>query len=118
MRSTGELADGRGRRHDLAVVLGRGAPALTHLAGMVPIVEPEHVALVGHRPASAQMSRPSSPSRPAGGQADHGARSPRAVQLLASLRLIGASLADFDADHERTAEHAERIVSALRQAWP
>ena len=37
---------------DLAVVLGRGAPGLTGLAGVVPIVEPEQVALIGHRPAS------------------------------------------------------------------
>ena len=44
---TGEAAD-----MDLAVVLGRGAPAFTGLAGAVPIVEPEHVALIGHRPAS------------------------------------------------------------------
>lgn len=44
---TGEAAD-----MDLAVVLGRGPPALTGLAGMIPMVEPEHVALIGHRPAS------------------------------------------------------------------
>jgi arginase len=44
---TGEAAD-----MDLAVVLGRGAPGLTGLAGVVPIVEPEQVALIGHRPAS------------------------------------------------------------------
>jgi arginase len=44
---TGEAAD-----MDLAVVLGRGAPALTGLAGVAPIVEPEQVALIGHRPAS------------------------------------------------------------------
>jgi arginase len=43
---TGEAAD-----MDLAVVLGRGHPELTSLAGAGPIVEPEHVALVGHRPA-------------------------------------------------------------------
>jgi len=44
---TGEAAD-----MDLAVVLGRGARALTGLAGVIPMVEPEHVALIGHRPAS------------------------------------------------------------------
>ena len=44
---TGEAAD-----MDLAIVLGRGAPALTGLAGAVPMIEPEHVALIGHRPAS------------------------------------------------------------------
>lgn len=44
---TGEAAD-----MDLAVVLGRGSPALTDLAGVAPIVEPEHVALLGHRSAS------------------------------------------------------------------
>jgi len=44
---TGEAAD-----MDLAVVLGRGAPALTGLAGVGPMIEPEHVALIGHRPAS------------------------------------------------------------------
>ena len=43
---TGEAAD-----MDLAVVLGRGHPELTGLAGETPIVEPEHVALIGHRPA-------------------------------------------------------------------
>jgi arginase len=44
---TGEAAD-----MDLAVVLGRGAPALTQLADAAPIVEPERVALIGHRPAA------------------------------------------------------------------
>ncbi len=44
---TGEAAD-----MDLAIVLGRGAPPLTELAGTAPIVAPERVALVGHRPAS------------------------------------------------------------------
>ncbi len=43
---TGEAAD-----MDLAVVLGRGHPELTELAGETPMVEPEHVALIGHRPA-------------------------------------------------------------------
>jgi arginase len=43
---TGEAAD-----MDLAMVLGRGAPALTGLAGEAPIVAPERVALIGHRPA-------------------------------------------------------------------
>jgi arginase len=43
---TGEAAD-----MDLAIVLGRGAPALTTLAGVNRIVEPEHVALIGHRSA-------------------------------------------------------------------
>jgi arginase len=43
---TGEAAD-----MDLAIVLGRGHPELTTLAGTVPIVEPENVALIGHRPA-------------------------------------------------------------------
>ncbi|MGH2952871.1 MAG: arginase family protein [Solirubrobacterales bacterium] len=43
---TGEAAD-----MDLAMVLGHGAPALTELAGTAPMVDPEHVALVGHRPA-------------------------------------------------------------------
>jgi arginase len=43
---TGEAAD-----MDLAVVLGRGASALTKLAGAAPMVEPERVALIGHRPA-------------------------------------------------------------------
>jgi len=36
---------------DLALVLGRGHPELTRLAGDTPIVEPENVALIGHRPA-------------------------------------------------------------------
>ena len=46
--STGEAAD-----MDLAIVTGRGAPALTGLAGDAgPIVEPQRVALIGHRPAS------------------------------------------------------------------
>lgn len=44
---TGEAAD-----MGLAVVSGRGAPALTGLAGTVPIVAPADVALLGHRPAS------------------------------------------------------------------
>ena len=44
---TGEAAD-----MDLAVVTGRGARELTGLAGAAPIVAPERVALVGHRPAS------------------------------------------------------------------
>lgn len=44
---TGEAAD-----MDLAIVLGHGMPALTGLAGAVPIVEPARVALVGHRPAT------------------------------------------------------------------
>ena len=44
---TGEAAD-----MDLAIVTGRGAPELTRLAGAAPIVAPERVALVGHRPAS------------------------------------------------------------------
>jgi arginase len=163
---TGEAAD-----MDLAVVLGRGAPALTHLAGEVPIVEPEHVALVGHRPASLgpdvaaelalvppavrQTTAPEVRERGAGAVAlaalaadenrpawlhidldalDSGEfpavsyAQPDGlswselvelmVLLLAAPRLIGASLADFDADHERSREHAERIVSALRQAWP
>ncbi len=44
---TGEAAD-----MDLAVITGRGAPELTGLAGAAPIVAPERVALVGHRPAS------------------------------------------------------------------
>jgi arginase len=162
---TGEAAD-----MDLAVVLGRGAPALTHLAGVVPIVEPEHVALVGHRPAGlgpdvaaelalvppAVMQTTAPEVRELGAGAVAGAAlaadedrpawlhldldtvdssefpavsypQPDGLSwselvqlmapLLASPRLIGASLADFDADHERTAEH-ERIVSALRQAWP
>jgi arginase len=45
---TGEAAD-----MDLAIVTGRGTPALTGLAGGDgPIVEPRRVALIGHRPAS------------------------------------------------------------------
>jgi arginase len=44
---TGEAAD-----MDLAIVLGRGASALTGLAGSVPIVQPERVTLTGHRPAN------------------------------------------------------------------
>lgn len=163
---TGEAAD-----MDLAVVLGRGAPALTNLAGVVPIVEPEHVALVGHRPASlgadvaaelalvppavrqitapevrelgavavAQAALAADEERPAWLHIDldaldsaefpavsypqpEGLSWSELVQLMAPLlaapRLIGASLADFDADHERSGEHAERIVNALRQAWP
>lgn len=43
---TGEAAD-----MDLALVLGRGHPGLTGLAGEAPIVDPDDVALVGHRPA-------------------------------------------------------------------
>ena len=43
---TGEAAD-----MDLALVLGRGHPELTRLAGETPMVEPENVALIGHRPA-------------------------------------------------------------------
>jgi arginase len=43
---TGEAAD-----MDLALVLGRGHPELTGLAGELPIVAPEDVALIGHRPA-------------------------------------------------------------------
>jgi arginase len=43
---TGEAAD-----MDLALVLGRGHNELTGLAGETPIVEPENVALIGHRPA-------------------------------------------------------------------
>jgi arginase len=163
---TGEAAD-----MDLAVVLGRGAPALTQLAGVVPIVDPEHVALVGHRPAGlgpdvaaelalvppavrqttapevrelgaravAQAALGADEDRPAWLHIDldaldsaefpavsypqpDGLSWSELVQLIAPLlaapRLIGASLADFDADHERSDEHAERIVSALRQAWP
>ena len=43
---TGEAAD-----MDLALVLGCGHPELTRLAGETPMVEPENVALIGHRPA-------------------------------------------------------------------
>jgi arginase len=43
---TGEAAD-----MDLALALGRGHPELTALAGEPPIVEPQNVALIGHRPA-------------------------------------------------------------------
>ena len=43
---TGEAAD-----MDLALVLGRGPRALTGLAGETPIVEPDNVTLIGHRPA-------------------------------------------------------------------
>jgi arginase len=43
---TGEAAD-----MDLALVLGRGHPELTALAGEAPIVAPEDVVLIGHRPA-------------------------------------------------------------------
>jgi arginase len=43
---TGEAAD-----MDLALVLGRGHPELTGLAGDAPIVAAEDVALIGHRPA-------------------------------------------------------------------
>jgi arginase len=43
---TGEAAD-----MDLAIVLGRGHPELTALAGPPPMIEPEDVALIGHRPA-------------------------------------------------------------------
>jgi arginase len=43
---TGEAAD-----MDLALVLGRGHAELTALAGDTPIVDPEDVALIGHRPA-------------------------------------------------------------------
>jgi arginase len=163
---TGEAAD-----MDLAVVLGRGAPALTQLAGVVPIVDPEHVALMGHRPAGlgpdvaaelalvppavrqttapevrelgagavAQATLAADEGRPAWLHIDldaldsgefpavsypqpDGLSWSELVELMAAMlaapRLIGASLADFDADHERSAEHAERIVSALRQAWP
>ena len=42
----GEAAD-----MDLAVALGRGHPELTGLAGEQPIIEPDNVALIGHRPA-------------------------------------------------------------------
>ena len=163
---TGEAAD-----MDLALVLGRGAPALTQLAGVVPIVDPEHVALIGHRPAAlgpdvaaelalvppavrqttapevrelgagavAQATLAADEGRPAWLHIDldaldsgefpavsypqpDGLSWSELVELMAALLaapgLIGASLADFDADHERSAEHAERIVSALRQAWP
>jgi arginase len=163
---TGEAAD-----MNLAVVLGRGPAALTNLAGVVPIVEPEHVALVGHRaaglapdvaaelalvpPAVRQTTAPevhelgaaavaqaalvADEERPAWLHIDldaldsgefpavsypqpDGLSWSELVRLMASLlaapRLIGASLADFDADHDRSDEHAERIVSALRQAWP
>jgi arginase len=44
---TGEAAD-----MDLAIVLGRGPVALTSLAGVAPIVAPDRVALIGHRPAT------------------------------------------------------------------
>jgi len=44
---TGEAAD-----MDLAIVLGRGAPSLTGLAGTAALVAPEHVTLIGHRPAT------------------------------------------------------------------
>ncbi|MET0768346.1 MAG: arginase family protein [Solirubrobacteraceae bacterium] len=44
---TGEAAD-----MDLAILTGHGPPDLTGLAGATPIVAPERVALVGHRPAS------------------------------------------------------------------
>jgi arginase len=43
---TGEAAD-----MDLALALGRGHPELAGLAGEMPMVEPESVALIGHRPA-------------------------------------------------------------------
>jgi arginase len=43
---TGEAAD-----MDLALVLGRGHPELTALAGEAPIVAPEDVVLIGHRQA-------------------------------------------------------------------
>jgi arginase len=38
--------------------------------------------------------------------------------LLAAPALVGVSLADFDADHEQSEALAQRIVEALRQAWP
>lgn len=163
---TGEAAD-----MDHAVVLGRGAPGLTGLAGVVPIVEPEQVALIGHRPASLgpdvaaelalvppavmQITAPEVRSRGAGDVAQtiletagdrpawlhidvdaldagelpavsypqpDGLRWEELVDLitplLAAPRLVGMSLADFDADHEESQAHARRIVDALGQAWP
>ena len=163
---TGEAAD-----MDLAVVLGRGAPALTGLAGVVPIVEPGQVALIGHRPASlgpdvaaelalvppavrqttapevrargapevAQAILEAGDGRPSWLHIDvdaldadefpavsypqpDGLRWEELVELIAPLLaapgLVGVSLADFDADHEDSEEHARRIVDALRRAWP
>jgi arginase len=163
---TGEAAD-----MDLAVVLGRGPPGLTGLAGVVPIVKPEHVALIGHRPASlgpdvaaelalvppavGQITAPEVRSRGAGEVAHaileaagerpswlhidvdaldagelpavsypqpEGLRWEELVDLitplLAAPRLVGVSLADFDADHEESEAHARHIVDALRQSWP
>lgn len=163
---TGEAAD-----MDLAVVLGRGASALTGLAGVVPMVEPERVALMGHRPAElgpdvaaelalvppAVRQTTALEVRARGARevarlaliedADRGAwlhidvdaldaEELPAVSypqedglrwgeltalispLLAAPHLAGVSLADFDADHEESEQHAQRIVDALVEAWP
>jgi arginase len=40
------------------------------------------------------------------------------VPLLAAPTLIGVSMADFDADHGRAKDYADRIVDALASAWP
>ena len=163
---TGEAAD-----MDLAVVLGRGLAALTGLAGAAPIVDPERVALIGHRPAelgtdvaaelalvpravtqttapelrrrgAAEVARATlswNDGRPTWLHLDLDALDeselpavsyPQAqglswselvelvVSLLAAPTLIGVSLADFDADHGRAKDYAERIVDALASAWP
>ena len=163
---TGEAAD-----MDLAVVLGRGLAALTGLAGAAPIVDPEHVALIGHRPAELgadvaaelalvprAVSQTTAPElrrrgavevaratlswndgRPTWLHLDLDALDeselpavsyPQAqglswselvelvVPLLAAPTLIGVSLADFDADHGRAKDYAERIVDALASARP
>lgn len=163
---TGEAAD-----MDLAIVLGRGAPALTRLAGTVPIVEPERVALVGHRPGTlgadvaaelAQVppavTQTTAPEVRARGAAEvartilaAGGNQPAWLHLdldaldseelpavtytqpqglfwdelvelvrplLTAPSLVGISLADFEPDRDPGADHARRVVEALRIAWP
>jgi hypothetical protein len=38
--------------------------------------------------------------------------------MLAAPGLVGVSLTDFDADHDGTEVHAQRIVDALGRALP
>ncbi len=162
---TGEAAD-----MDLALVLGRGHPELTGLAGVEPIVEPQDVALIGHRPAELdsdvaaelalvppgveQTTAPAlrrrgaarvawatlaaSRGRPVWLHVDLDALDERELPavtyaqphglswaefaellepLIAAPDLAGMSLADFDADHSHSRQHAGRIVDALQSAF-
>ena len=131
---TGEAAD-----MDLAIVLGRGPVALTGLAGVAPIVAPEHVALIGHRPATldrdvaAELAvvppevalttaldlRARSAADVARSTLAAAAGRPVWLHLdLDALDLVGVSLTDFEPDRDPDGRYARDVVGALTAAWP